>query len=180
MYRASILMYHILDEPRAKNEAKYCCLPERFAEQMAWLGECCRPVGLSELLAGMEGTTQLPENSVAVTFDDGFVSTFEQAMPVLAKYRIPATMFIVANRIDGDNDWMHARGMPRRSLMDADQIREMHAAGIEIGSHTLNHARLPEISQEQKVREITESKTVLEDLLSAPVNHFAYPYGLYD
>jgi len=180
MGRFSILMYHSIDVPLAESEARFCCLPERFAEQMAWISKYCHPLSLNELLDAQDGKTRLPDNAVAVTFDDGFTNVFENAMPILEKHKIPATMYIVASRIGSDNDWMHKRGRPKRALVDACQICEMVAAGIEIGSHTLNHARLPEIPQEQKLREITESKTVLEDLLSAPVTHFAYPYGLYD
>lgn len=178
--RATILMYHILDTPRAKLEAKFCCLPERFTEQMAWIAEARHPVSLDTLLADLDGKAELPDTAVAVTFDDGFASTFEYAMPVLARYGIPATMFIVADRIGGDNDWMHRRGMPQRALMDAGQIREMHAANITIGSHTLTHPRLPECVPAEMSREIADSKARLEDILSHPVQHFAYPHGLYN
>ncbi|MEA2080117.1 MAG: polysaccharide deacetylase family protein, partial [Pseudomonadota bacterium] len=159
---------------------KYCCLPERFAEQMAWIAEARHPVSLDSLLAGLDGKAELPDNAVAVTFDDGFASTFEHAMPVLARYRIQATMFMVANRIGRDNDWMHRRGVPQRALVDAEQIREMHAANIIIGSHTLTHPKLPECGPDEMSREIADSKTRLEDILSHPVQHFAYPYGLYN
>jgi len=178
--RATILMYHILDTPRAEREAKYCCLPERFTEQMAWIAEARHPVSLDTLLAALDGKAELPDNAVAVTFDDGFSSTFENATPVLTRYRIPATMFIVADRIGQDNDWMHRRGMPEHALMDVGQIREMDAAGITIGSHTLTHPRLPECGPEEMSREIADSKARLEDILSRPVQHFAYPYGLYN
>ena len=99
MARAAILMYHIVDAPRSEREAKYCCLPTRFAEQMAWIAEECHALGLDELLVGLEGKAKLPENTVAITFDDGFADTFERAMPVLSKHRIAATMYVVANRI---------------------------------------------------------------------------------
>jgi peptidoglycan/xylan/chitin deacetylase (PgdA/CDA1 family) len=178
--RALILMYHIVDTPRSAQESKYCCLPERFARQMAWIGRTHHPVGLDTLLAGLDGKEELPKKAVAVTFDDGFTRTFEEALPILTRYRIPATMFMVADRIGGDNDWMQARGMPRRRLMDAGQIRDMHTAGITIGSHTLSHPRLPECTPEKMRTEIADSKVRLEDMLSSPVTHFAYPYGLYD
>jgi peptidoglycan/xylan/chitin deacetylase (PgdA/CDA1 family) len=178
--RALILMYHIVDTPRSAQESKYCCLPERFARQMAWIGKTHHPVGLDTLLAGLDGKEELPKKAVAVTFDDGFTRTFEEALPILTRYRIPATMFMVADRIGGDNDWMQARGMPRRRLMDAGQIRDMHTAGITIGSHTLSHPRLPECTPEKMRPEIADSKARLEDMLSSPVTHFAYPYGLYD
>ena len=178
--RATILMYHILGTPRAKQEVKFCCLPERFTEQMAWIAEARHPVSLDTLLAGLDGKAELADNAVAVTFDDGFASTFEHAMPVLARYRIPATMFMVADRIGRDNDWMHRRGMPQRALMDAEQVREMHAADITIGSHTLTHPKLPECVPDEMYREIADSKARLEDILSHPVQHFAYPHGLYN
>lgn len=178
--RALVLMYHIIDAPRSAMESKLCCLPGRFAEQMAWLAGSCNPVTLDRLLAGLDGREELPERSVSITFDDGFCKTFEHAMPVLAEHGIPATMFIVADRIGGDNDWMHRRGMPRRQLMDASQIRDMHEAGITIGSHTLTHPHLPECTPVVMRSEIADSKARLEDVLSVPVRHFAYPHGIYD
>ncbi len=178
--RAVILMYHILDAPRSKQEEKYCCLPGRFDQQMAWLAETHTPVSLDRLMDMLNGNNEPVDNPVAITFDDGFMSTFEHSMPILAKYHIPATMFIVADRIGGDNDWAHSRGMPKRLLMDAGQIREMEAAGVTIGSHSLSHPRLPECSPKQMTQEIAESKCRLEQLLAHPVKHFAYPFGLYD
>jgi peptidoglycan/xylan/chitin deacetylase (PgdA/CDA1 family) len=178
--RALILMYHIVDTPRSRQENKYCCLPRRFAEQMAWLGRTHHPVNLDSLLAGLDGREELPENAVAVTFDDGFNKTFEHALPILTRHRIPATMFIVADRIGRDNDWMQRRGRPRRQLMDAVQIRDMQAAGITIGSHTLTHPQLPECTPEVMHTELADSKARLEDVISRPVTHFAYPFGLYD
>jgi peptidoglycan/xylan/chitin deacetylase (PgdA/CDA1 family) len=89
-------------------------------------------------------------------------------------------MFIVADRIGGDNDWMQARGRPRRRLMDITQIRDMQAAGITIGSHTLSHPQLPDCTPEDMRTEIADSKARLEDVLSTPVTHFAYPFGLYN
>ena len=178
--RALILMYHIVDAPRSARESKYCCLPEHFASQMEWIAKTHHPVDLDTLLAGLDGKEELPEKAVAITFDDGFSKTFEHALPVLTRHRIPATMFIVADRIGEDNDWMHRRGMPRRQLMGAGQIRDMHTAGITIGSHTLSHPRLPECTPEIMRTEIADSKARLEDMLSRPVTHFAYPFGLYD
>ena len=64
--------------------------------------------------------------------------------------------------------------------MDTAQIREMHAADITIGSHTLTHPKLPECPPDKMSQKITDSKSILEDILSHPVQHFAYPYGLYN
>jgi peptidoglycan/xylan/chitin deacetylase (PgdA/CDA1 family) len=178
--RATILMYHILDNPQSELEAKYCCNPENFSEQMAWLAETHSPVSLTTMLDILDGRTNTPKTPVAITFDDGFSSTFEHALPILTKHRIPATMYIVADRVGADNDWMFNRGMPRRALMDATQIREMHASGVEIGSHTLTHPKLSECAPDRISQEISDSKQRLEDLLGSSIQHFAYPFGNYN
>lgn len=178
MTRATILMYHILGTPLSEWESKYCCLAQRFSEQMAWLKSHHHPIGLDQLLAGLDGKMPLPEKAVAVTFDDGFAVTFEQGLPILQRYEIPATMFVVAGRIGADNDWMHRRGHPKRPLMNNVQIKEMAAAGVTIGSHTMTHPRLPDIAPSQVEEELLQSRMVLEDMLGREVRYFAYPFGL--
>jgi peptidoglycan/xylan/chitin deacetylase (PgdA/CDA1 family) len=147
---------------------------------MSWIAETHSPVSLDTLLSILNGDASASKTPVAVTFDDGFSSTFEHSLPILTRLSIPATMFIVADRIGNDNDWMHSRGRPKRTLMDASQIREMHSAGITIGSHTLSHPKLVECNPAQIVSEISDSKCRLEDLLGSSVQHFAYPYGLHN
>ena len=68
----------------------------------------------------------------------------------------------------------------RRIIMDWDEIREMHEAGMTIGAHTVNHYNLPCLDERQMVREVTDSKRALEDGVGASVDHFAYPNGRTD
>jgi peptidoglycan/xylan/chitin deacetylase (PgdA/CDA1 family) len=137
-------------------------------------------LALDEAVDALDGRIDLPADSVAVTFDDGFADTFVNALPVLTRYRIPATMFALSDRIGARNDWMSVRGFPDRPLMTAAQLREMVAAGITVGSHTRTHPRLPELDAKAKRDEIGGSKARLEDLLGSGVASFAYPYGLFD
>ncbi len=181
MKRVVILMYHIVAEPLSAQEARYCCTPRRFAAQMGHLRDSgARLLALDELAEACDGRATWPEAGVAVTFDDGFADTFANALPVLARYRVPATMFAVADRIGANNDWMSNRGFPRRRLMSAAELREMGEAGVAIGSHTRTHPRLPEIGRDAKREEIQGSKSRLEELLGRSVSAFAYPYGLID
>jgi peptidoglycan/xylan/chitin deacetylase (PgdA/CDA1 family) len=181
MSRVVVLMYHIVAEPLAAPEARYCCAPRRFEAQMRHLHESGVPlVGLERLADAFDGHAAWPGRGVAVTFDDGFADTFANALPVLARYRIPATMFAVADRIGTTNDWMVARGYPPRRLMSGSELREMAAAGVAIGSHTRTHPRLPEIGADIRHEEIRGSKERLEQLLGGGVAVFAYPYGLFD
>jgi len=181
MKRVLVLMYHIIAEPLAAQEARYCCSPRRFAAQMRHLRESgMRLVSLEELADAFDGRGEWPELGVAVTFDDGFADTFSNALPVIGRYRVPATMFAVADRIGASNEWMSSRGFPQRRLMSAAELRAMHGAGVAIGSHTRTHPRLPEIDAAAQREEIGGSKTRLEDTLGHSVTTFAYPYGLFD
>jgi len=181
MTRIVILMYHIVARPLSAQEARYCCSPRRFAAQMRYLRDSgMRLLGLDELADACDGRAPWPETGVAVTFDDGFADTFANALPLLTRYRVPATMFAVADRLGASNDWMSNRGFPARRLMSAAELREMSAAGVAIGSHTGTHPRLPELDRDAKREEIRGSKSRLEGVLGRSVAAFAYPYGLVD
>jgi peptidoglycan/xylan/chitin deacetylase (PgdA/CDA1 family) len=181
MNQVVILMYHIVAQPASAQEARYCCTPRRFEAQMRHLGKAGLPLlALDAIADALDGRAEWPDRGVAVTFDDGFADTFANALPILTRYRIPATMFAVADRIGASNDWMSGRGFPNRRLMSASELREMSAAGVAIGSHTRTHPRLPELDGEAKRGEIRGSKTRLEDVIGCGVTAFAYPYGLFD
>lgn len=179
MNRATILMYHIIDTPQAASETKYCCPATMFERHMRLLAESGRAVGLPQLLDALDGRGECPNDAIAVTFDDGFTVTHEQALPILQRHGIPATMFLLSNRVAGHNDWMTGRGFPRRELMSREQMLEMGRAGVTLGSHTRHHARLREVDAAGLENEIAGSKAELEDLLGQEVAYFAYPFGQY-
>jgi len=181
MNRALILMYHIVDEPKASIEEKYCCAPERFDEQMRYLrAGGHRLLGLDELADRIDRGEPFEEGSVAVTFDDGFEATVHNALPVLARYKVPATMFLLSDRFGGSNDWMEGRGFPRRRIASHADALELLEAGVTIGSHTRTHVRLPDAGDAQVDDEIGGSKLALERRIGVPVHHFAYPFGEFD
>lgn len=181
MSRALVLMYHQVDLPRSPQEQRFCTTPDNFAEQMRWLAAAgYRGASLDAVLDHVTGARPLPERSVHVTFDDGFIGVLEHALPTLQALGLPATLFALPRRAGATNDWMHTRGFPRRALMSPEQLRLLAAEGFTIGSHTCSHARLPEVPSDVARGEIFDSKRELEDLLGREVMHFAYPYGLFD
>jgi len=183
MARILILMYHILDQPKSKQEARFCCTPERFSEQMQYLvNSDYELLTLDQIEEITSGKRQQERPGVAVTFDDGFADFQKNALPILKQWEIPATLFMVSQRINEDNDWMHTRGFPRRPLLSLEQLREVRDAGVTIGSHTCTHVRLSEIScdKEKLHEELQTSKQELEQALDQEVRHFAYPFGLHD
>jgi len=181
MSRVLILMYHQVDIPLTQGEHRFCTPPGEFRKQMAWLKEAdYRTVGMDEVVEHVAGRIVLPEKSVHITFDDGFIGVFEHALPVLKTHDIPATLFALPGCEGGTNEWMWRREFPRRALLSREQLRLLADEGVTIGSHTRTHVRLPEISPEEAETEIVASKAELEDMLGREVAHFAYPYGLFN
>jgi len=111
-----------------------------------------------------------------ITFDDGFMSVFNTALPILAHYGFSATCFFVADKIAQQNDWDKPQAQ-RMPLMGETEIRHFVAMGHEVGSHTLTHPNLPRLERAMASREISQSKQRLESLIGRPVLSFAYPYG---
>jgi glycosyltransferase involved in cell wall biosynthesis/peptidoglycan/xylan/chitin deacetylase (PgdA/CDA1 family) len=167
-----ILMYHgVADVTEDPN--RLCVSPARFAGQMAGLARLgLRGVGIGALVEAMRAGRQ--RGLVGITFDDGYVSVLDAALPVLRRHGFGATAYIISDRIGGTNVWDEGPVWP---LMTADQLRELAAAGIEIGSHAATHMHLAEATPEQLAAEVSGSKARLAGLLGTEIRSFAYPYG---
>lgn len=167
-----VLMYHSVDHFR-EDPHLVTVSPARFERQMAWLrARGLRGVGMGELLDARAAGRD--RGLVGLTFDDGYADFATRAVPVLLRYGFGATAFVVSGRIGAHNVWDDG---PRKPLMTDGQIRTVADAGIEIGSHGRLHVSLPGTDDTELREELEESRARLEDLIGAPVNGFAYPYG---
>ena len=170
-----IFMYHgVADVDEDPNQL--CVSPARFAEQMAWLARRgLRGVGIAELVDAMRAGRQ--RGLVGLTFDDGYTNVLETALPVLRQHGFGATAYIISDRLGGTNEWDEG---PVWQLMTGGQVRELAAAGFEIGSHAATHMRLAGATPAQLTAEISESRTSLGALLGTEIRGFAFPYGSMD
>ena len=170
-----ILMYHGVAEV-AEDPNLLCVSPSRFAEHMAWLERRgLRGVGIGTLVDAMRAGRQ--RGLVGVTFDDGYLSVLEAALPELQRRGFGATAYIISDRLGGTNEWDEGPSWP---LMTVGQVRELAEAGIEIGSHAATHMRLAGAGPEQLTAEVRDSKASLAALLGTEIRGFAYPYGSMD
>jgi peptidoglycan/xylan/chitin deacetylase (PgdA/CDA1 family) len=171
-----ILMYHsISDEPEENVPPYYrtATSPKLFAAHMALLR--AQGYEVLSLQAGLEKFRR--ENSAdaklaAVTFDDGCRDFYTAALPVLRQNNFGATVFLPTAFIGRER-----RDFKGRACMTWDEIRESQKAGIEFGSHTVNHPKLYELDLPQIRAELKQSKANIESELDQPVRSFAYPYA---
>jgi peptidoglycan/xylan/chitin deacetylase (PgdA/CDA1 family) len=170
-----ILMYHKLGpRPRGVRLKGLYVGEKLFARQLSEL----RQAGYRS--CDFDNLNASQPQQIGITFDDGYVNVLRYGLAPLAEHGFQAIQYIVADGLGGGNDWDIAHGEAYERLMDKAQIREWLVAGHRIGSHTLSHARLPELSPEKAREEIGASKKKLEDLFGVPVLHFCYPYGFWN
>lgn len=181
--RISILMYHQVGDfaPMRAHRANYCDR-RQFALQMRFLARFgYRVLSLDEALRCLRGEAPTPPKAVVLTFDDAYDNFADHALPELQRHGFTATVYAISNWLGREMAW--ADKDPKRArptLMTAERLRAMRAAGITIGSHTANHVKLAEVDGQTKRRELIESKAALEDLLGEPVDHLCYPFGRFD
>ncbi len=176
--RVPILMYHTLDE----RPSIISIAPSVFEWQMRWLHEKgYKIVSLSQLAKQLHTGVLPTDHTAVITFDDGFSAVYTVAFPILARYRFPATVFVIPSLCGGSNDWPdQPASVPRQPLLTWAQIRGMHRDGIEFGAHTLTHRRLDRLAPAESQGEILDSKAMIEDRLGDKVEVFAYPFGKFN
>ncbi len=113
---------------------------------------------------------KLKEPMISVTFDDGWESIYANAIPLLDKYDIPTTQFIIAG----------AASQKEPGYMNFNQIKALAKSGHEIASHSLGHCDQTTLSDEDLDHDSKKSKTILSDAGFEWSLGFAYPYGKYN
>jgi peptidoglycan/xylan/chitin deacetylase (PgdA/CDA1 family) len=151
--------------------------PSRFRAQIELLLDAGFQFVTLAQLARLEPGVEPPPGYAAITFDDGMRNNLTAALPILRKYGIPATVYVASGMIGGESPWIAPAADNR--LMDEDELRELSAAGWEIGAHTITHPDLSTLDYEACRHEIEQSRLALEAIIGLPVETFAYPFGRY-
>jgi peptidoglycan/xylan/chitin deacetylase (PgdA/CDA1 family) len=168
-----VLMYHHvapIDYSRANSiEADLTVLPAEFEKQLSYMrSNGYNTVSLREVWNYFQGGKELPPKAVVLTFDDGYNDCFSYAGPLLSRYGLRGTFFIITG----------LAGQPR--YMDMGQVLGLFRSGMEIGAHSSIHPSLPTLSPSRLVEELVPPKKNLEEVTGAPVLALAYPSGAFD
>lgn len=170
--RVPILVYHSIAPHHPGQTAEQRQLdvdPTVFEEQMRYLADHdYHVIPLDSLVTALKGSAAIPNRSVVITFDDGWLGQYSRAFPILRQFGFTATFFIFPHAIGRDE--LH---------MTWDQVREMQEAGMTIGSHSRTHPLLtnPQVSLPS---EVDSSRRDIQLRLGIAPDLFAYPFGAWD
>lgn len=166
-----VLSYYRL----SKNKPSKTAITQNdFKVQMKYLKDNgYHVITLDQLLGFLDYQEQIPEKSVVITFDDGWISVYDIAFPILKEYGFPATIFIYTDFVGGGKamSWKH--------------IKELSEAGFDIQCQTKTHRNLTVLKNKESFKqyfnslemEISYPKKLIEKKLNKECNCLAYPYG---
>ena len=154
--------------------------PEVLRAQLtAWRDAGIRFLRLDEFESHLAGTLKLDANALLLTFDDGLLSVYTEAFPIMRELGIPGTLFLVSDTMGGDNRFPgQPAWVPTLPIMTWEQAKEMAAGGFDIGSHTRHHPPLADVSVTSDLQdEVGGAAELLAKQIGRPMTAFAYPYG---
>ncbi|MEV0093089.1 polysaccharide deacetylase family protein [Streptomyces sp. NPDC050738] len=167
-------MYHAVGHRPAKAVHGLSVSPEAFGEQLDLLAERgFTPLTTAELAAAWRSGGALPQRPVLITFDDGYEGVHRHALPALAEHGFASTLFVSTGWLRGP----YESGGALDTMLDWDQVRDLAAAGTEIGGHTHSHPQMDQLSGEQVWFETLRCRQLITDELGTEPASFAYPYG---
>ena len=171
---AAILLYHHVS---SLTPASTSISPEAFKSHMEYLDAHHTVVSLQDVVSAIQHNTTLPENAVAITFDDGYANILDNAHPILADLGFPYTVFINPDEI----------GVGPKQLT-WEQVIAMHNDGVVFANHTLDHLHM--LNGEQAMGErawlekvwqnVESAEKKIEDKLDISLKYLAYPFGEYN
>jgi peptidoglycan/xylan/chitin deacetylase (PgdA/CDA1 family) len=148
----------------------------RFARQMDTLMRFAVPIR-----ADRREPLEPGRHYAAVTFDDAFRNIIDNALPELRTRGIPATVFVITEALGQCPNWLTDPGHPAHGepVMSLEDLKAISCDLVAVGSHTMNHPRLPELAEAEAARELLESRIKLEWILGKEVKLFSFPYGAF-
>ncbi|MBE0506444.1 MAG: polysaccharide deacetylase family protein [Marinospirillum sp.] len=174
-FHAAILMYHHVS---TRTPPSTSTSPANFVAHLDMLERDGFQVWpLDRVVQHLQRRRPMPDKIAVITFDDGYISVYEEALPILKARELPFTIFVNAQPIE-----------EKRPLhMSWAQLRAAKDAGAIIANHTLSHThmvrKLDDESQQdwqtRMTREIEENQQLIEKNLGATPKYLAYPYGEY-
>ena len=176
--KVAILGFHKIGAPPLHGWETWFYIPEEtFASQLSYLKENrWQVIDLAAFMRGLKSPESLPERSALLTFDDGYRTMREVALPWLRRFDYPAVLFVPTNYIGG-RSLFGLDEEPEEAICDWDDLRELETNGVAVQSHSASHRPFSELNAAEQEEELIKSKSVLEARLNRAVEFFSFPYG---
>jgi peptidoglycan/xylan/chitin deacetylase (PgdA/CDA1 family) len=165
--------HHVFDDER-----------DGFAAHLRYLKNLGEIIPLDAAIEMLESGDPIDGRYFCITFDDGFKSCLTNAVPVLVDHQATAAFFLptryIGTSVERDHDLIHGFYNPGNltiEFLDWDDCRQLARAGMTVGSHTVNHPRLIELSEAEVAEELKASKETIEREIGLPCDHFCCPTG---
>lgn len=178
MSTLAVLAYHKVGPPGPSAWETWYYVPEQvFADHIATLSACgWEAIDINGLRAALAGSRRLPERAALITFDDGYSSVHEYALPVLQRLACPALLFVPTDFVGRTNEF-DSDVEPVEPMCSWAELDELSRSGVAVQAHGKTHRAFSDISPAERRREVADSKAALETRLDGAVDVFAYPYG---
>ena len=184
-----VLMYHSVHADPAPGTERLSVHPAAFAAQLEVLHDLgFTPITMDALVRHWRRRAQgpdasgpaerLPDRPVVLTFDDGYADFHGTVLPLLARHRATASLYVTTGWL-ADAGPQQA-GRPLGSTLSWGQLAEIAAEGVEIGGHSHSHPQLDQLPPELLADELMVNQTLLEQRLQRPLSTFGYPFGYSD
>ena len=166
--------HHVFDDER-----------HGFTRQLNYLRRFGEFISLDDAVGLLNSGAKIDGRYFCITFDDGFKNCLTNAVPILLDKGVTAVFFMTTGYIDCDPEKDEKKlleffdyGTILMEFLSWQNCRDMAAAGMTIGSHTVNHARLAKLNDKEVMVELTKSKEMIENNLGQVCNHFCSPFGI--
>lgn len=166
-----VIMYHSVSDNAASSQfAPLRITNQNFDSQMKYLKDNnFTTLTMDEINDFLTNNKPIPQKSIVLTFDDGYEDNYTNVYPVLKKYGFKATIFVVADAIDKESNYL-----------TSPQLKELQQNGIDIESGTDENVRISNLPSASQLESLKDSKSKLEALLNKKVNYVSYPFGSYN
>lgn len=162
--KVPVLMYHAVSDNPWGDTTLFVSI-KNFELQMKHLYDN----GYTPLFLNEIDSAKNYDKPIVVTFDDGYKNIYDYAYPILKKYNVKSSFYLITDWMDGD------------TYISPEMVVELDKSKLfEIGVHTKTHVKLGTLDYDTQYNEIIESKNTLEKLLNKKITTIAYPYGSYN
>ena len=176
--RLQVLMYHRVCPDSQAVTSRFVVSKDTFRKQMEFLAlhGFCTPT-ISNILLGATENCNAGKQPIIITFDDGYLDTYENAFPILKEFGLSPIVFVIADFSRSVNSWDKDGALCNAPLLRPYHIRIMSESGIQFGVHSLTHSSLPSLNDAELDQELCLSRTALKGVIRQTFPILAYPYG---